>query len=133
MQGEDEGAGIWKYDLYCEEGTSGAWRKVAEVPNDSVYKFKSVEGIDYGFCVIATDSAGNVEQKELVREGVVIDYVMGDVNGDDRISIVDITMVTNAILKKEDEGFNAKAADLNADGRVSIVDATMITNLILKK
>lgn len=133
MQGEDDGAGIWKYDLYCEEGTSGTWRKVAEVPNDSVYEFKSVAGIDYGFCVIATDSAGNVEQKELVREGVVIDYVMGDVNGDDRISIVDITMVTNVILKKEDEGFNAKAADLNADGRVSIVDATMITNLILKK
>lgn len=133
MQGEDDGAGIWKYDLYCEEGTSGTWRKVAEVPNDSVYEFKSVAGIDYGFCVIATDSAGNVEQKGLVREGVVIDYVMGDVNGDDRISIVDITMVTNAILKKEDEGFNAKAADLNADGRVSIVDATMITNLILKK
>lgn len=133
MQGEDDGAGIWKYDLYCEEGTSGTWRKVAEVPNDSVYEFKSVAGINYGFCVIATDSAGNVEQKELIREWPPLDYLPGDANGDGRISVVDLTMVTNAILRKEDEGFNAKAADLNMDGQMSITDATMITNLILKK
>lgn len=133
FDGTDNYSGVWKYDLYVQAGVGASWFKLAENLTDSLYDYRVYDGIDYGFCVIATDSAGNVEQKELVREGVVIDYVMGDVNGDDRISIVDITMVTNAILKKEDEGFNAKAADLNADGRVSIVDATMITNLILKK
>ncbi len=133
FDGTDNYSGVWKYDLYVQAGVGASWFKLAENLTDSLYDYRVYDGINYGFCVIATDSAGNVEQKELVREGVVIDYVMGDVNGDDRISIVDITMVTNAILRKEDEGFNAKAADLNADGRVSIVDATMITNLILKK
>ena len=74
-----------------------------------------------------------MEQKELIREWPPLDYLPGDANGDGRISVVDLTMVTNAILRKEDEGFNAKAADLNMDGQISITDATMITNLILKK
>lgn len=133
FDGTDNYSGVWKYDLYVQAGVGASWFKLAENLTDSLYDYRVYDGIDYGFCVIATDSAGNVEQKELVREWPPLDYLPGDANGDGRISVVDLTMVTNAILRKEDEGFNAKAADLNMDGQISITDATMITNLILKK
>ena len=55
----------------------------------------------------------------------------GDVNFDGTVSVVDITMITNEILKKENVGFIKPLADMNGDGRISIVDATMITNIIL--
>ena len=133
FDGTDNYSGVWKYDLYVQAGVGASWFKLAENLTDSLYDYRVYDGIDYGFCVIATDSAGNVEQKELIREWPPLDYLPGDANGDGRISVVDLTMVTNAILRKEDEGFNAKAADLNMDGQISITDATMITNLILKK
>ena len=135
IEATDELSGMWRYDVYVQYG-SGAWFLAAEnVPADTTATVKIYEGIDHGFYVVATDSAGNVEQKEPMRELSynLTSVVKGDVNGDGRISIVDITMVTNAVLKKEDENFNAEAADMNLDGRVSIVDATMITNIILKK
>ena len=133
FNGTDNISGVWRYDLYVQAGMGTSWFKLAENLTNNMYDYRVYEGIDYGFCVIATDSAGNVEQKELIREGVVLDYLLGDVNGDERVSVLDLTMVTNAILRKEDEGFNAKAADLNMDGCISIVDAAMITNIILKK
>ncbi|MBQ8190499.1 MAG: hypothetical protein IJZ45_01895 [Bacteroidaceae bacterium] len=133
FDGTDNYSGVWKYDLYVQAGVGSSWFKLAENLTDSLYDYRVYDGIDYGFCVIATDSAGNVEQKELIREWPPLDYLPGDANGDGCISVVDLTMVTNAILRKEDEGFNAKAADLNMDGQISITDATMITNLILKK
>lgn len=55
----------------------------------------------------------------------------GDVNGDDRISVSDITMITNHILRKSNTTFVPDAADLNSDGRISIVDASIATNKIL--
>ena len=58
---------------------------------------------------------------------------MGDVNGDGRISIVDITILTNRVLRKENEIFIELTADLNGDGRISVIDITMITNKILEK
>ena len=59
----------WRYDLYVQEGSSGIWqRKAANIPVDSLLRVKVVEGIDYGFYTIVTDSAGNVEQKEAQRE-----------------------------------------------------------------
>lgn len=58
---------------------------------------------------------------------------MGDVNGDYRLSVVDVSILTNKILKKENEIFVEITADLNGDGRISIVDITMATNKIIEE
>lgn len=58
---------------------------------------------------------------------------MGDVNGDNRISVVDITILTNRILRKENEVFIDVTADLNGDERISVIDITMVTNKIIEK
>ena len=59
----------WKYDLYVQENANGTWkRKAVNIPVDSMAQMKVNEGISYGFYVVVTDSAGNVEQKEAARE-----------------------------------------------------------------
>ena len=68
IEASDELSGPWRYDVYVQYG-SGAWFKAAEnVPVDTTASVKVYEGIDHGFYVVVTDSAGNVEQKEAARE-----------------------------------------------------------------
>ena len=57
--------------------------------------------------------------------------MMGDVNGDGRLSITDFSMVVNRVLNLDNPGFVESAADVNGDNNVSITDASMILNLIL--
>ncbi|MBR5477869.1 MAG: leucine-rich repeat protein [Bacteroidaceae bacterium] len=60
----------------------------------------------------------------------VFSYITGDVNGDDKISVTDITGLVNLIL--EGAGYTAnRAADVNEDGKISVTDITGIVNLIL--
>ena len=59
--GEDSRSGIWKYSIYVQYGENASWNEVAEI-DTTCFDFRFYEDIEYGFCVIATDSAGNVEQ-----------------------------------------------------------------------
>ncbi len=63
----DARSGVWKYEWYVQAGENAPWWKEGET--DSLcFDYHIYEGIDYGFCVVATDSAGNVEQKVIHRE-----------------------------------------------------------------
>jgi len=65
----DELSKPWRYDLYIQEDTDGAWKHgAANVPVDSIAQIAVKEGVSYGFYVVVTDSAGNVEQKAAARE-----------------------------------------------------------------
>lgn len=68
IKASDELSGPWRYDVYVQYG-SGAWFLGAEnVPVDKAASVKVYDGIDHGFYVVVTDSAGNVEQKPAERE-----------------------------------------------------------------
>lgn len=56
---------------------------------------------------------------------------LGDVNGDGRISIKDVTDLINYLLSGDEEGINLDAADMSGDGRISIKDVTELINLLL--
>ena len=58
-----------------------------------------------------------------------MDVVPGDVNGDGRLSIDDVTDLINLLLTGTTDG-NA-SADVNGDGRVSIDDVTDLINILL--
>lgn len=63
----DARSGVWKYEWYVQAGENAPWWKEGETDSLS-FDYHIYEGIDYGFCVVATDSAGNVEQKVVHRE-----------------------------------------------------------------
>ena len=69
----DARSGVWKYEWYVQHGENAPWWKEGETYDDS-FDFHFYEGFDYGFCVVVTDSAGNVEKKELARERVFKSY-----------------------------------------------------------
>ena len=64
---EDARSGVWKYTWYVQAGENAPWWKEGETESPQ-FDYHIFEGIDYGFCVLATDSAGNVEQKVIQRE-----------------------------------------------------------------
>lgn len=63
----DVRSGVWKYTWYVQAGENAPWWNEGETDSCS-FDYHIYEGIDYGFCVLATDSAGNVEQKVIERE-----------------------------------------------------------------
>ena len=56
---------------------------------------------------------------------------MGDVNDDGIISVVDVMLLVNNILGKEQDDFFPERADIDADGLISITDVTALVSLIL--
>ena len=68
----DNLSGCWRYDVYVQYGEGSAWWKAAEnVSIDTTASVKIYDGINHGFYVVATDSAGNVEKKNPVREAIL--------------------------------------------------------------
>ena len=59
--------------------------------------------------------------------------LVGDVNGDDVVNIVDVITTVNYILGNGEDTFDETVADMNDDGNVNIVDVTLIVNAILGK
>lgn len=77
IRGEDDRSGPWRYDIYAQYG-GGDWYKAAtEVPIDHAAQVRVYEGIEHHFYAVLTDSAGNVEVKEPVRE-LTFDYFSSD-------------------------------------------------------
>lgn len=67
--GEDNASGIWKYRFYVQAGQNAPWWEIAtDIAPDRAFCYRFYDDIDYGFCVLAVDSAGNVEKKVLQRE-----------------------------------------------------------------
>ena len=66
--GEDARSGIWYYDVYAQMGAGSSWELVAEHVTQTECNVRVYEDIEYGFCVVATDMAGNRERKALQNE-----------------------------------------------------------------
>ncbi len=130
LKGEDNLSGIWHYDIYAQQGVNAPWVKVAENVTGTECKVKFFSDIEYGFCSVATDMAGNVEEKTLISEMGAVQYIPGDVNDDGQVSIADVTALVNIILGRKPY-YDSKIADVNGDGMVSIADVTALVNIIL--
>lgn len=91
MNGIDERSGIWKYDLYYQAGVGSSWFPLAEELTSNSYEMEVYDDIDYGFCVVATDKAGNKEVKSLSRD---YSYLNGGIT-----SSIDKVEMNNSNLK----------------------------------
>ena len=59
--------------------------------------------------------------------------VLGDVNGDDYVSISDLTALIDYLLSSAPVGVNIDNADVDQDGHVSIADATTLIDRLLSR
>lgn len=131
FESDDERSGVWKHDVYVQYGEDAPWVKMTECSADSDHvDFRYYDGMDYGFCVLATDSAGNVEQKELKREGDFVKVKLGDVNCDGEVNTHDATLTIGYYLEQP-VYILGLAADVNGDGEINTHDATLIIQMYL--
>ena len=82
--------------------------------------------------VTTTAAAGNVltiDVDSIINPQETV--LMGDVNNDGLINIVDVSTTINYLLGNSPEGFSVKMADMNGDGFVNISDVTSIISIIL--
>ena len=126
LTGSDNRSGVWKYNVYAQLGEGASWELVAENVTDTLCDVRIYEDIDYSFCVLATDSAGNVERKEFQPEFSLSSDLLGDANGDGSIDLTDAIMITYHSLGAAQPGLNLNAADVNRDGVVDLTDAIIV-------
>ena len=87
FDGIDTRSGIWKYDLYYQLGQNSDWFLLQEGLSTSSYTLDVYDDIDYGFCVVATDMAENLEEKPLFRE---FSCLNGEISSIEEIAIDNI-------------------------------------------
>ena len=60
-------------------------------------------------------------------------YLLGDVNGDDVVTIADVTALSSYVLSGGDwfDQYQSAAADVNGDGQVTIADVTVLIRMVL--
>ena len=92
-----------------------------EVPAESLEAYRNAEGWKnfFKFSVIEEIPGGET------------DKLCGDVNGDGKVTIDDVTTLISYLLSGNVSPFDAGNADCNGDGRVSIDDVTALINYLL--
>ena len=59
------------------------------------------------------------------------DFILGDINGDGRVNIADVTALIALVLSGNFDGVDTRAADVNQDGNINIADVTMLIGMVL--
>ena len=109
--------------------TSETWTErtyVLETAEPTFFK------LSFGFITAAGNSPASVWVDD-----VTLTYcdntLLGDVNNDGHVNIVDVTCLTDYLLDNAPTVFIKKAADVNKDGEINITDVTALVDLILSQ
>lgn len=131
-EGSDEGSGIYRYQLYVQAGEDAEWKPMLKDTLKTSSKLLYKRDIDFGFCIIATDSAGNVEAKEMTREfEFKRSHIAGDADRNGSVDILDINATLNHILGNESTGCDMMQMDSNSDGKIDLLDINTTLDIIL--
>ena len=79
---------------------------------------------DYAVVVSGAESP-NYEMS-YVNGVLTVEFILGDANGDGKVTIADAAAIVNYIFGNPSDGFNFDAADVNGDGKVTISDAVAV-------
>ena len=80
------------------------------------------------YYVNGTESNWSNTKEVVLSEG---QGLLGDVNGDGTVDIVDVTELINYLLSGNADGINLDVADFSGDGIIDIVDVTTLINAVL--
>ena len=68
---------------------------------------------------------------EVTTEVFIVPHPIGDVDGDDAVTINDVTALIDYLLSGNASGINLTSADCNQDGSVNISDVTALIDYLL--
>ena len=67
-----------------------------------------------------------------ITTGKVNDYLMGDINADEAINVLDVVQLVNIVLGVIDpSGYQMIVSDMNLDGDINILDVVQLVNIVL--
>lgn len=131
-QGSDNATELWKYTLAVQVGENGVWSEILTDTLATSCMLRYYRDTDYGFCVLATDSAGNVESTEWVRKAEFMrEYIAGDADKSGVVNLLDINLTLSHILGNEVSGCDMLQMDANGDGNINVLDINAILQTIL--
>ncbi len=131
-QGRDNATELWKYTLAVQVGENGVWSEILTDTLATSCMLRYYRDTDYGFCVLATDSAGNVESREWVRKAEFMrEYIAGDADRSGTVNLLDLNLTLSHILGNEVDGCDMLQMDANGDGSINVLDINAILQIIL--
>ena len=67
-----------------------------------------------------------------ITTGKVNDYLMGDINADEAINVLDVVHLVNIVIGVIDpSGYQMIVSDMNLDGDINILDVVQLVNIVL--
>ena len=90
----------------------------------------TVKNVKLGTAELENKNAGAATQQTAYT---ATELVVGDVNHDGSVSVIDVISTINHILQDAPTVFSRKAADVNGDGDISVVDVIGIIDIILNQ
>lgn len=84
----------------------------------------------YHYFIVMALTANNEYASSLITL-TPLDALLGDVNGDGRVNVADVTALVDIILGKRDN--TNGMADINGDTQIDIADVTSLVNIILNQ
>lgn len=102
------------------DATTGESKLVINLYNLSFNGSSGITLKDYGFCNITIE--GVMTAPEIIK---------GDVNGDGKVDMSDVTDLVQYILGNPAENFNADAADVNGDKEIGMPDVMFLVQYVL--
>ena len=137
-----------KHSISYQDQTDGSIRIVCTSLNNATFAEldgvvtnitlnvdESVEAGDYNIIYknieLATPALNKYKVAKWSSKVTVFDYILGDVNNDKDVSVVDAAATVNLILGVNTAGLNRKAADIDGDNEISVTDAAGVVNIIL--
>ena len=75
----------------------------------------------------------DLHPKNSTAQLTVVKAIAGDVNGDGKVTVTDLSSIIGYIQGDVPVRFIQKSADMNNDGKVSITDAVRVIDVILSK
>ena len=134
--------------LYNEDGEALPNVEMKSLLNDKSFFTDLVGGFNIGF------PHGDYEF-EVIQDGILLDtitisflphesvnesiylglgdVILGDVNGDSIINVLDIVNIVNFILAYSEPNFQESiAADINEDGTINVLDIIAIVSIIIQ-
>ena len=131
LVGSDNRSGVWRYNVYVQAGEDAPWWLAGENLTTPTCQYTGTKGVNYGFYVAATDSAGNVEKKAMTREVTVNTITRGDANDDNIVNAIDAVLAINYYLDEEHTFLNFEAADVVKDDIIDAKDVVAIQQIYL--